>query len=150
MNIHCAYFYVFMLICYTDSFSGDLCWAAGGSTGKWYVGIWYNKISVQTVVWVANREKPVSDPSSSSLSILDDGNIILSHSNSTVWSTNSTNTGSSPMVAVLLDTGNLVIRQESNASSVLWQSFDDITDTWLPGNKLSLNKVTGVPERMIS
>lgn len=54
------------------------------------------------------------------------------------------------MVAVLLDTGNLVIRQESNASSVLWQSFDDITDTWLPGNKLSLNKVTGVPERMIS
>uniref|UniRef100_A0A0D9YIH3 Receptor-like serine/threonine-protein kinase n=1 Tax=Oryza glumipatula TaxID=40148 RepID=A0A0D9YIH3_9ORYZ len=123
---------------------------AGGSTGKWYVGIWYNKISVQTVVWVANREKPVSDPSSSSLSILDDGNIILSHSNSTVWSTNSTNTGSSPMVAVLLDTGNLVIRQESNASSVLWQSFDDITDTWLPGNKLSLNKVTGVPERMIS
>uniref|UniRef100_A0A0E0JS12 Receptor-like serine/threonine-protein kinase n=1 Tax=Oryza punctata TaxID=4537 RepID=A0A0E0JS12_ORYPU len=119
-------------------------------TGRWYVGIWYNKISVQTVVWVANREKPIFDPSSSSLSISDDGNVILSHSNSTVWSTNSTNTGSSPMVAVLLDTGNLVIRQESNASSLLWQSFDDITDTWLPGNKLSLNKVTGMPKRMIS
>ncbi|BAF06964.1 Os01g0890600 [Oryza sativa Japonica Group] len=117
---------------------------AGGSTGKWYVGIWYNKISVQTVVWVVNREKPVSDPSSSSLSILDDGNIILSHSNSTVWSTNSTNTGSSPMVAVLLDTGNLVIRQESNASSVLWQSFDDITDTWLPDDRVLSRHAIGV------
>lgn len=114
------------------------------------MGIWYNKISVQTVVWVANREKPISDPSSSSLSILNNGNIILSNSNLTVWSTNSTNRASSPMVAVLLDTGNLVIRQQSNASSVLWQSFDDITDTWLPGNKISLNKVTGVLERLIS
>jgi hypothetical protein len=33
---------------------------------------------------------------------------------------------------------------------VLWQSFDDFTDTWLPGNKLSRNKKTGIIKRMIS
>ena len=25
-----------------------------------YVGIWYHKIQNQTVIWVANREKPIS------------------------------------------------------------------------------------------
>lgn len=127
-----------------------LLWTAQGSTGKWYVGIWYNKISVQTVVWVANREKPISDPASSSFTISDDGNIILLHSKSIVWSSNSTKAAFGSTVAVLLDTGNLVVRHKSNTSNVLWQSFDDITDTWLPGNKLSLNKVTGVSNRMVS
>ncbi|KAG8054398.1 hypothetical protein GUJ93_ZPchr0001g33222 [Zizania palustris] len=58
---------------------------------------------------------------------------------------------SSP-VAVLLDSGNLVVRREPNTSEsdVVWQSFDDFTDTWLPGNKLSRNKKTGVVKRMVS
>ncbi|KAF0917737.1 hypothetical protein E2562_021235 [Oryza meyeriana var. granulata] len=48
-------------------------------------------------------------------------------------------------VAVLLDSGNLVVRHELNTSEVLWQSFDDFTDTWLPGNWTG-NEYTGVPE----
>uniref|UniRef100_A0A0D9YIG8 Receptor-like serine/threonine-protein kinase n=1 Tax=Oryza glumipatula TaxID=40148 RepID=A0A0D9YIG8_9ORYZ len=127
--------------------------AAGGSSSRWYIGIWYNKIPVQTVVWVANRDKPITDPTSSNLTILNDGNIVLlvNHSESPVWSTNIVNNtiASSPVV-VLLDSGNLVVRHESNTSEVLWQSFDDFTDTWLPGNKLSRNKKTGVIKRMIS
>ncbi|XP_062207736.1 G-type lectin S-receptor-like serine/threonine-protein kinase At2g19130 [Phragmites australis] len=126
---------------------------AEGSDGKWYIGIWYNEISVQTIVWVANREKPVSDPVSSNLIISDDGNLVLlaNHSKSPTWSTNiKNNTAASSTVAVLLNTGNLVVRHNSNTSIVLWQSFDDFTDTWLPGNKLSRNKKTGVIKRMIS
>lgn len=126
---------------------------AEGSNGRWYIGIWYNKIPEQTIVWVANREKPVSDPVSSSLTISDDGNFILlaNHSKSPLWSTDiKNNTAASSTVAVLLGNGNLLVRHESNASAVLWQSFDDFTDTWLPGNKLSRNKKTGVIKRMIS
>ncbi|XP_039809155.1 G-type lectin S-receptor-like serine/threonine-protein kinase At2g19130 [Panicum virgatum] len=126
--------------------------AAEGSNGKWYIGIWYNKIPEQTIVWVANREKPISDPVSSSLTISDDGNFVLlvNHSKSPIWSTNIKNTDVSSTVAVLLNNGNLLVRHESNTSAVLWQSFDDFTDTWLPGNKLSRNKKTGVIKRMIS
>ncbi|RVW21904.1 G-type lectin S-receptor-like serine/threonine-protein kinase [Vitis vinifera] len=43
---------------------------------------------------------------------------------------------------VLEDSGNLVLRSWSNSSVVLWQSFDHPTDTWLPGGKLGLNKLT--------
>ncbi|KAL6905391.1 hypothetical protein ACP4OV_002992 [Aristida adscensionis] len=126
---------------------------AEGSTGKWYIGIWYNKIPLQTVVWVANREKAVSDPVLSNLIISDDGNLVLltNHSKSPIWSTNiKDNTGASSIVAVLLNNGNLVVRHNYNTSIVLWQSFDDFTDTWIPGNKLSRNKKTGAIKRMIS
>ncbi|KAL6616518.1 hypothetical protein ACP70R_038788 [Stipagrostis hirtigluma subsp. patula] len=126
--------------------------ACSRSNGNWYIGIWYNKIPGQTIVWVANREKPVSDPVSSNLIISDDGNLALlvNQSKSPIWSTKIKNTSSSSTVAVLLDTGNLVVSHESNTSIVMWQSFDDFTDTWLPGNKLSRNKKTGVVKRMIN
>uniref|UniRef100_A0A7N2LTZ4 Uncharacterized protein n=1 Tax=Quercus lobata TaxID=97700 RepID=A0A7N2LTZ4_QUELO len=41
-----------------------------------YLGIWYNNISVFTVVWVANRQKPLKD-SSGVLTIFEDGNLVL-------------------------------------------------------------------------
>ncbi|KAJ1286584.1 hypothetical protein BS78_03G363800 [Paspalum vaginatum] len=121
--------------------------------GKWYIGIWYNKIPEQTIVWVVNRENPVSDPALSSLAISDDGNFVLlvNHSKSPLWSTNiKNNTDANSTIVLLLDNGNLVVRHNSKTSSVLWQSFDDFTDTWLPGNKLSRNKKTGIIKRMIS
>ncbi|TQE07728.1 hypothetical protein C1H46_006661 [Malus baccata] len=34
------------------------------------------------------------------------------------------------------------MRDESDSSAVLWQSFDHPTDTWLPGAKLGYNKLT--------
>uniref|UniRef100_A0A452ZQ32 Receptor-like serine/threonine-protein kinase n=1 Tax=Aegilops tauschii subsp. strangulata TaxID=200361 RepID=A0A452ZQ32_AEGTS len=117
---------------------------AEGSGGRWYVGIWYNKIPVQTIVWVANREKPISDPASSSLTISDDGNIVLRQSKSVVWSSNSTNEAFNSTIAVLLDTGNLVVRHKSNSSHVVWQSFDDMTDTWLPDDRILSRHVIGV------
>ncbi|RCV28501.1 hypothetical protein SETIT_5G409100v2 [Setaria italica] len=125
----------------------------GGSNDKWYIGIWYNKIPTQTIVWVANRGKPVYDPVLSNLIISDDGNLALlaNHSKSPMWSTNIRNhIATSSTMAVLNNSGNLVVKHDSNNSTVLWQSFDDFTDTWLPGNKLSRNKKTGVIKRLVS
>lgn len=39
--------------------------AAGGHLKKWYIAIWYNKVSIQTAVWIANREAPISNPDES-------------------------------------------------------------------------------------
>ncbi|KAM0952383.1 putative non-specific serine/threonine protein kinase [Dioscorea sansibarensis] len=47
------------------------------SSSSFYVGIWYNKISVFTPVWMANRATPVSDPTRSVLQISQDGNLVL-------------------------------------------------------------------------
>ncbi|PVH37694.1 hypothetical protein PAHAL_5G061700 [Panicum hallii] len=147
----------FILVCRRsvlhDPFSFYIALVVEGSDGKWYIGIWYNKIPGQTLVWVANREKPVSDPVSSNLIISDDGNLVIlsNHSESPTWSTNiKNNKPANSTIAVLLNTGNLVVRHGSNTSIELWQSFDDITDTWLPGNKLSRNKKTGIVKRMTS
>ncbi|KAF0894708.1 hypothetical protein E2562_001996 [Oryza meyeriana var. granulata] len=120
----------------------------------WYLAIWFNKIPVCTTVWVANRERPITDREIklTRLKFSQDGSslaVIISHATeSIVWSTlianrttqakNSMNTS-----AILLDSGNLVI--ESLPDHVyLWQSFDDPTDLALPGAKFGWNKVTGL------
>ncbi|XP_066310453.1 G-type lectin S-receptor-like serine/threonine-protein kinase At2g19130 isoform X2 [Miscanthus floridulus] len=125
------------------------------STQRWYLGIWYNQISVHTTVWVANRVTPISDPESSQLSISSDRNmVILDHSSSrstVVWSTNvTTGITSNSTVGVILDNGNLVLADASNTSAVLWQSFDHFGDTWLPGGKLGRNKLTGEVTRLVA
>ncbi|CAD5168415.1 unnamed protein product [Musa acuminata subsp. malaccensis] len=114
----------------------------GNSSSRYYVGIWYKKVSKITPVWVANRETPVADQSTSELRIAGDGNLVLlNQSKSIVWSTDA-NISSNSTLAVLLDDGNLQLRDESNESQVFWQSFDHPTNTWLPGSKVGLNKVT--------
>jgi hypothetical protein len=35
-----------------------------GKSHNYYVGTWYKRIAEKTVIWVANRDSPVSDPSS--------------------------------------------------------------------------------------
>lgn len=119
-----------------------------GSTDRYYVGIWYGKVPELTSVWVANRETPVADPSTSVLKISDDGNLVLlDASGALVWST-AANTTSNSTVAVLLDSGNLQLRDASNSSMAVWQSMDYPTNTWLPGGRLGLNKITGVTQRL--
>lgn len=123
-----------------------------GNSSYYYVGIWYNlnKVSQFTSVWVANRETPITDPTTAELKISDDGNLVLSNqSNPQIWSTNTTLTSNSTVI-VLLDSGNLVLRESSNPNITLWQSFDHQTDTWLPGARVGLNKVTGNFQRLIS
>ncbi|RWR88185.1 Protein kinase domain-containing protein [Cinnamomum micranthum f. kanehirae] len=108
-----------------------------------YVGIWYNKIPDQTIVWTANRENPVKN--SSGALIIKGGNLVLvdgGHSNnSTLWSTNVSTTAYYSS-ATLSDSGNLVLTDDHQM--VLWESFDYPTNTWLPQMKLGLNRRTGL------
>lgn len=109
-----------------------------------YIGIWYNEISIQTIVWVANRENPIAE-STGSLSIAANGSLMISTENSTVvWSTAATSL-SNP-VAQLLDDGNFVVKEESgtDSNSFAWQSFDHPTDTLLPGMKLGVTLTSGL------
>ncbi|XP_030538542.2 G-type lectin S-receptor-like serine/threonine-protein kinase At2g19130 [Rhodamnia argentea] len=107
-----------------------------GNTGKHYIGIWYKGLPQKTVVWVANRNRSVSDPFSSELKLLRDGNlVIVASSKCQIWSTSLTTLMPNSTSGVLLDSGNFILRKKSNVSSVVWQTFDHPTDTWLPGAK---------------
>uniref|UniRef100_A0A2N9HP83 Non-specific serine/threonine protein kinase n=1 Tax=Fagus sylvatica TaxID=28930 RepID=A0A2N9HP83_FAGSY len=50
-----------------------------GKSHNYYVGIWYKRIAEKTVVWEANRDFPISDPSSSALKISKYGNLMLKY-----------------------------------------------------------------------
>ncbi|XP_059441315.1 G-type lectin S-receptor-like serine/threonine-protein kinase At4g27290 isoform X2 [Corylus avellana] len=120
-----------------------------GNSNSRYVGIWYT-VSPDTVVWVANREAPLSDHSGV-LKLADDGVLVLLNStNGTVWSSNTSTTLQNPL-AQLLDTGNLVVKDgnDDKPENFLWQSFDYPCDTHLPEMKLGWNLVTGL-DRFIS
>ncbi|KAF8030041.1 hypothetical protein BT93_E2460 [Corymbia citriodora subsp. variegata] len=118
-----------------------------------YVGIWYRKISVKTVVWVANRDSPVSDESGV-LTVSNDGNLmVLDGDNGTVWS-GGINSSSVPtnLTAVLTDAGNLALLASADADSASadgyisyshWQSFEHPTDTFLPGMRVRVNPTAG-------
>ncbi|KAL1537445.1 non-specific serine/threonine protein kinase [Salvia divinorum] len=114
------------------------------NTTNRYLGIFF-AFSEETVIWVANRDTPLKD-SSGAVALSRDGNlVVLDGTNQTVWSTNlTTGTTSSVMnsTAQILDTGNLVLREEATGD-VLWESFSEPTDVIVPGMTLSQNVKTG-------
>ncbi|XP_020594470.1 G-type lectin S-receptor-like serine/threonine-protein kinase At2g19130, partial [Phalaenopsis equestris] len=119
-----------------------------GKPYRFYIGVWYNKLPGQTIVWVANRKAPIFDPTNSKLQISDLGDLVLlNSSNNPVWSSKST---AKAAIAILLDTGNLVLRNGSNSEVDIWQSFAHPTDTWMPGGWLGVNKVTGEYQSLTS
>uniref|UniRef100_A0ACD5XUW8 Uncharacterized protein n=1 Tax=Avena sativa TaxID=4498 RepID=A0ACD5XUW8_AVESA len=102
-----------------------------------YLGIWYNGIPDLTVVWVANRETPATNSTTPTLSLTNTSNLVLSDgdgSGHVVWTTDVPIASLSE--AVLLNTGNLVIRSPNGTT--LWQSFDHQSDTLLAGMKLGI------------
>ncbi|KAI3743283.1 hypothetical protein L1987_60989 [Smallanthus sonchifolius] len=108
-----------------------------------YVGIWYNKVSEQTVVWVANRDTPITN-SSGILSVDKTGNLVLHEKGQSFvfWTTNVSGVVANDVFsAQLLDSGNLVLFQGEVYS---WQSFDHPSNTLLPGMKLGLDRKAGL------
>ncbi|KAB1215250.1 hypothetical protein CJ030_MR4G004189 [Morella rubra] len=120
-----------------------------GSSKSRYVGIWY-VTAADTVVWVANRDSPISDHYGV-LKVAAEGVLVILNSSKTiVWSSNTSRTAENP-VARLLDNGNLVVKDGNvdDSENFLWQSFDYPCDTLLPEMKLGRNFGTGL-DRFVS
>jgi hypothetical protein len=114
-----------------------------------FLGIWYNNIPERTYVWVANRDNPITTPSSAMLAISNSSDLVLSDSKGrTVWTTMANVTGGDGAYAVLLDSGNLVLRLSNNAT--IWQSFDHPTDTILSNMKILLRYKEQVGMRLVA
>ncbi|XP_021666776.2 G-type lectin S-receptor-like serine/threonine-protein kinase At1g11410 isoform X2 [Hevea brasiliensis] len=121
----------------------------GNATSK-YLGIWFHQVSKPSVVWVANRNNPITG-SSGILSINPCGNLVLYNDPNRkvpLWSTNISGEVTDSCVVQLLDSGNLVLLRGRN-KRLVWQSFDHPTDTLLPGMRISLNPKTGL-ERILT
>ncbi|KAK3199396.1 hypothetical protein Dsin_022811 [Dipteronia sinensis] len=133
----------------------ELGFFSPGSSKNRYIGIWFKKVPVKTVVWVANRINPIND-SSGVLMINSTGSVVVvMRANKTVvWSANSTKEAKSSVVLQLLNSGNLVLRDEQSSGdglgSYLWQSFDYPCDTLLPDMKLGWDLKTGLERRLSS
>ncbi|CAK9138694.1 unnamed protein product [Ilex paraguariensis] len=107
-----------------------------------YVGIWYDKVPIQTVVWVANREEPISGDGGV-ITIGSDGNLmVLDGNGNSVWSANASSIESSNSTAILMDTGDLVLSR-NNSDEALWRSFSYPTDTYLPDMRVYMNVEEG-------
>ncbi|MQM13020.1 hypothetical protein Taro_045940 [Colocasia esculenta] len=124
----------------------------GASPPRRYLGIWYNNLPVdRTVVWVANNDKPFTD-SPVVLRISNDSHLEVTNSAGAVlWSTNTAGGGGAAggsMMAVLLGSGNLVLRAAENV--VRWQSFDHLGNTVLPGMTMWFNTTTRRGNRFLS
>ncbi|KAG7964095.1 hypothetical protein I3843_09G150900, partial [Carya illinoinensis] len=113
-----------------------------------YVGIWYAKISACSVIWVANRNKPLKSLSGT-LTISEDGNlVVLDEQKKIIWSSNITGSVFNSS-AQLLDSGNLVL-QENKTGTNIWESFQHPADTLVPKMKLSTNVRTSKKVQLTS
>ncbi|KAJ1394461.1 putative serine/threonine-protein kinase [Sesbania bispinosa] len=109
------------------------------TSAKKYLGIWYHNLEPQTVVWVANRDRPV-EGSSGVFQIAEDGNVVVADASQNYWSSGLEESSSRNRTVKLLDSGNLVLMDDDHSGmSYLWQSFLHPTDTFLPGMKMDAN-----------
>ncbi|KAL6651964.1 hypothetical protein ACP70R_010889 [Stipagrostis hirtigluma subsp. patula] len=112
-----------------------------GVPAKRYLGIWFTA-SPDAVCWVANRDTPLNN-TSGALVIGSTGSLhLLDGAGQAAWSSNTTGGASASAVAQLLESGNLVVRDQSSGA-VLWQSFDHPSNTLLAGMRLGKNPQTG-------
>ncbi|XP_031267807.1 putative receptor protein kinase ZmPK1 [Pistacia vera] len=104
-------------------------------TNAYCFAIWFTNSVNKTVVWMANRDKPVNGRHSR-LTLHGNGNLVLTDEDeSVVWSTDTlTNAG---VEARLLETGNLVLVNQ--AKRIIWESFEFPTDTLLPSQPFTKN-----------
>ncbi|OMO51100.1 S-locus glycoprotein [Corchorus olitorius] len=109
-----------------------------------YVGIWYSKsIPEESVIWVANRDKPLKDESGVVM-ISENGNlVVLNGQKEVLWSSN-VKVPVASVSAQLLDSGNLVLQDNNSSDGVrLWESFQQPSNAFVPTMKIRTNVRTG-------
>lgn len=102
------------------------------------IGIWFDKVHVQNIVWVGYRDSPLKS-NDGAFKIAGNGNIVIFISENQCDRSLSVTRS---VHAKLLDSGNLVLT--SGSGRVIWQSFDHPTDTVLAGMKLWVDKRMGL------
>lgn len=115
----------------------ELGFFSRGKSKNRYVGIWYKNVP-DTVIWVANRDNPLSNSSSGVLTITQTGNVVILSSNQSVIPTWSSNSSAKDPTLQLLITGNLVVK-DGNSENYAWQSFDHPCDKLIAGMNLGWN-----------
>lgn len=100
-------------------------------TDNHYLGIWLKNDKHKKAVWIANQEYPMIG--NSILYIGEDGNLKLVDDRGPRTVNDEAPAKDGNTSAKLHDTGNLVL---SDRNRTVWQSFDDPSDTYLPGMKL--------------
>ncbi|XP_048438346.1 G-type lectin S-receptor-like serine/threonine-protein kinase At1g11410 [Pyrus x bretschneideri] len=113
-----------------------------GNSRNRYIGVWFNKIPIKTVVWIANRENPIVPTAGTGLLAIhgEHGGLVIygEDQNTRIWSANLTvSSPNNSVIAKLSDKGNLVV--EINGEKV-WQGFDYPTNTMLPFMKIGLDR----------
>ncbi|CAA2992538.1 G-type lectin S-receptor-like serine threonine-kinase At4g27290 [Olea europaea subsp. europaea] len=129
----------------------ELGFFSPGDSKNRYVGIWYKKVPSITAVWVLNREIPLNSRSGI-LKFNELGHLVLvNDTNNLLWSSNTSRIAGTPILQ-LLDSGNLVLREanDDNPENFLWESFDYLSDTYLPGMNFGWNAATGVQNYLSS
>ncbi|CAL9237911.1 unnamed protein product [Arabidopsis halleri] len=118
----------------------ELGFFSPNNTQDQYVGVWFKDTIPRVVVWVANREKPITD-STANLAISSNGSLLLFNGkHGIVWSSG-VSFASSRCRAELLDSGNLVVI-DIVSGRFMWQSFEHLGDTLLHTASLTYNLAT--------
>ncbi|ESQ50883.1 hypothetical protein EUTSA_v10022559mg [Eutrema salsugineum] len=139
------------LLCQSGVFRFGFFTPENSTTRLRYVGIWYDKIPIQTVVWVANKDTPIND-TSGIISISNDGNLVVNDGrNRLLWSTN-VKIPVAPNVTwvQLMNSGNLRLQDKSNNGEILWESFKHPYNSLLPRMELGTDARTGENLRLTS
>jgi hypothetical protein len=119
------------------SFCGLGIWFANSSSCKSNIPVWQPHLDTDGPgTYFSSPYYNLRVSEEGLLQIMDDGYLSWSSSSYIM-------TASISAVAVLLDNGNLVVRDKENSSMVIWQSFDCPSTVLLPGGYLGFNRITG-------
>ncbi|XP_019197720.1 PREDICTED: G-type lectin S-receptor-like serine/threonine-protein kinase LECRK3 [Ipomoea nil] len=105
-----------------------------GSSG-YAVGIFLAAIPEKTPIWTANRDTTPIFPTNSTLVLKSDGRLVVEVGQG--QDIDIIDNGLPITLASMLDNGNFVVY---SSDGILWQSFDNPTNTLLPGQSLSNGK----------